>query len=72
MLLATTKKELLEAAPVELPTYTRARYSNYLTLASVSEDETSDPFHFGHTLVAQVVKSTGQELATHTFALLLP
>lgn len=62
------KADLLAGLPKELPTYTDGRFDPYADLATVGEDEASDPFHFGADLLEQIRRVPGQEVASHTFS----
>ena len=69
-LFAKNKKQLLEFCPADKPSYhnTNLSYYNLIDNGQVGEDETDDPYHFAPSLIAQILKTPGQELATHTFA----
>lgn len=64
------KEELLAALPSVQPRYTDARLSTYeyLAHADIGEDETSDPYHFGESLVREVMQHPRQEIGSHTFS----
>src|SRR5664279_2599614 len=63
-----TKEELLAALPTEWPQYADERLNPYRVLDDLGNDEDADPFHFAGTLVRQIARADGQELATHTFS----
>ena len=67
-LFAKNKKQLLEFSPNLKPSYTNQKLSAYNYFEQVGEDESKDPFHFGYSLVHQILDTPGQELGTHTFS----
>ena len=52
------------------PHYNKTELSNYTYLATnpVGNSESDDQFHFGSSLVDQIIATPGQELASHTFS----
>lgn len=62
------KEELLASLPQELPTYTNAELSPYPRLEQIGRNEQEDPFHYGLSLVRQIIACPGQEVASHTFS----
>src|SRR5690606_19757483 len=70
MLMFDDRKSLLASLPPEelRPSYAQRTLSPYEALSSVGPDETSDPFHFGLSLVRQIAATPNQEIATHTFS----
>jgi hypothetical protein len=67
-LFAETKKDLERHFPARLPTYDDPRVSPYGDMGEVGPDEARDPFHFAPSLLRQIAKTPGQEIATHTFS----
>ena len=67
LLLAETRREMLERIPARRPRYRRADLSPYDALAEVGEDERDDPYHFASSLVRRIAATPGQEIGTHTF-----
>jgi len=67
LLFFRTKAELLAHLPAVQPQYADANLSPYLALDAVGEDEAHDPYHFGHSLIQQIIATPGQEMASHTF-----
>jgi hypothetical protein len=69
LLFARNRQEMLEYSPSLLPSYRHAALSPYDAIRSdIGADETSDPWHYGRSLVDQVLQADGQELATHTYS----
>lgn len=68
MLFYDNKKTLLENLPSALPRYKNTSFSAYNLLSSIGENETSDPYHYGLTLLKQIKTFPNQEIATHTFS----
>lgn len=55
--------------PRELwPSYSDPRLSSYSYLDDVGQDETSDPYSFGASLISAIRQTPGQELGPHTFS----
>lgn len=67
-LFCQTKEELMASLPEERPKYANPRLSNYSYLDEVGEDERTDPYYFGASLVDAIRQTPGQELATHTLS----
>jgi peptidoglycan/xylan/chitin deacetylase (PgdA/CDA1 family) len=67
LLFFKTKAQLLAHLPAVLPHYADTRLSPYEGLVAIGEDEATDPYHFGHSLVEQIRQVPGQEMATHTY-----
>lgn len=67
LLFFETKADLLAHLPTVRPQYTDPNLSPYLAMEGVGTDEAHDPYHFGASLIAQIRRTPGQELATHTF-----
>jgi peptidoglycan/xylan/chitin deacetylase (PgdA/CDA1 family) len=70
ILMHRTKGELFKNFPPVKPQYREKQLSayHYIEKQGIGTDESSDPFHFAPTLVEQIIATSGQELATHTFA----
>ncbi|MBR7950622.1 polysaccharide deacetylase family protein [Microvirga sp. STR05] len=67
LLFFRTKAEMLAHLPEVRPQYADSNLSPYLVMDQVGENETADPYHFGHSLIEQIRRTPGQEMATHTF-----
>ena len=63
-----TKAELKAALPDVRPDYDDPRFSPYLDIEGIGNDEDSDPYHFGTSLIEQILDTPGQEIGTHTFS----
>jgi hypothetical protein len=62
------KEDLLKNLPAQKPQYLNSKLSPYNGhFSSLGEDETSDPFHFGASLIRQI-QIAGQEIGSHTFS----
>jgi len=66
-LFCRTKRELEATVPPRIPRYRDARLSPY-DFSLVGRDEASDPFHFAPSLIEEIARTPGQEVATHTFS----
>lgn len=62
------KADLLAGLPARRPAYTDGNLSNYVALPELGPDEDADPYYYGHALLAQIARTPGQEVATHTFS----
>lgn len=67
LLFFENKPDLLAHLPAVRPAYADPNLSPYLALDQVGANEAADPYHFGHSLIAQIRRTPGQEMATHTF-----
>lgn len=63
-----SKAELLDSLPSILPSYENKAFSPYDKLKDIGENEEKDPYHFGHSIIQEINKCPGQEIATHTFS----
>jgi len=68
MTLFDRRADLLDHLPAQRPDYERCRLNPYLALDEVGPDEASDPYHFGLSLVRQILEQDGMELGSHTFS----
>jgi peptidoglycan/xylan/chitin deacetylase (PgdA/CDA1 family) len=68
MLFYENRDQLFDALPSLKPAYVQSHLSNYSHLSDVGENEDSDPFHFGASLIRKILDTPSQELATHTFS----
>jgi peptidoglycan/xylan/chitin deacetylase (PgdA/CDA1 family) len=72
MLMARNKDELLSLLPPRdlRPTYTDMRLSSYHHLLhdGVGADEASDQYHFGPSLIEEILRIPHQEIENHTFS----
>lgn len=69
-LFCETRDELIEMSPPEdlRPRYNNPALSNYNYFPEVGRNEAEDPFYFAASLIDQISKTPGQEVATHTFS----
>lgn len=68
MALFDRREDLLRNLPELLPTYAKPHLNPYRILDELGEDERSDPYHFGLSLVRQILDCEGMELGSHTFS----
>ncbi|MEP7373401.1 MAG: hypothetical protein ABI675_08445 [Chitinophagaceae bacterium] len=69
MLFCKNKAELNEfVTAANRPGYVNPALSNYTVAQTAGENETDDPFHYANTLIQKIIKTPGQELATHTYS----
>ncbi|MGE7834911.1 polysaccharide deacetylase family protein [Viridibacillus arvi] len=67
-LYAKNKQELLAALPKEYPIYHRTELSPYPTIQTIGENEETDCYHYGASLIKQIEQTPYQEIGTHTFS----
>jgi glycosyltransferase involved in cell wall biosynthesis/peptidoglycan/xylan/chitin deacetylase (PgdA/CDA1 family) len=68
MTLFERRMDLLAHLPDLRPTYAHSKLNPYLALDEVGENEKEDPYHFGLSLVRQILEFEGMELGSHTFS----
>lgn len=70
MLMFDDRESLLASLPPEdlRPGYVKRALSAYEALDAIGANEASDPFHYGLSLVRQIMATPNQEIATHTFS----
>ena len=69
MLFCRQKKELFElVTEANRPQYIHPHLSNFEVAKGAGDDEASDPYHFAHSLVRQIIATPHQEMATHTYS----
>jgi peptidoglycan/xylan/chitin deacetylase (PgdA/CDA1 family) len=66
-LFAKNREELLASCPEVKPLYHEANLSPYNSFDAVGHDEQDDPYHFGYSLLQQVIEKNHHEIGTHTF-----
>lgn len=62
------RQSLIAGLPDRLPQYVNRHFFPYDEIAEIGEDEPHDPFHFGGSLIREVLLHPGQEIASHTFS----
>ncbi|WP_248512694.1 polysaccharide deacetylase family protein [Sporosarcina sp. NCCP-2222] len=68
-MLCFDEKETLEThMPMTQPSYENPRFSPYGKLANIGGNEETDPYHFGESIVQQILQVPHQEIGTHTFS----
>lgn len=70
MLAFESRQELFAALPSKRPAYKDPRLSAYTHLYGneVGENEQTDVYHFGPSLIRQITAVPGQEIGSHTFS----
>lgn len=63
------RDELISFFPDKKPHYKNDKLNYYqlFTRGEVGENEKTDPFHFGKELIHKIIKTSGQEVGSHTF-----
>lgn len=67
-LFAQDKKQLISFLPSLKPSYNKKELTTYAVINSIGNDEKSDPYHFAPSLIDLILRTRGQELASHTFS----
>ncbi|WP_026452202.1 polysaccharide deacetylase family protein [Aequorivita capsosiphonis] len=67
-LFAKDKEQLMDFSPINKPSYVNNKLSYYNYIEQIGNDEKEDPFHYGTSLIENIIQTNGQELATHTFS----
>ena len=70
LLFCGDKKEILDTAPIMRPGYHRTELSSYtyMDCIGIGADESSDPYHYGRSLLEEILKTPGMEVGSHTFS----
>ena len=70
LLFHENKLQLMEDMPKLRPTYDNSQLSayEYINSVGIGENETSDPLHYGFSLLKQIRQTPHQEIGSHTFA----
>lgn len=63
-----TKEQLMNYLPDKQPTYKQPDFSPYPKIEEIGESELADPYHYAKSVIEQISKYDGQEIATHTFS----
>lgn len=69
-LFAKSREELLAQVPKILPDYGNFKYSPYAHsyLQNIGANEQEDNYHYGASLIKQIIQQGKQEIASHTFS----
>lgn len=62
------KEELMAHLPTHLPGYDNHRLNPYTALSGIGRNETEDPYHYGLSLIQEVMSYPHQEIGSHTFS----
>jgi len=68
MLTFDNKKELLANLPEVFPNYKNPKLDVYKHLSTIGDNEKSDPYHYGYSLVRQIEEIENMEISSHTFS----
>jgi len=70
MLFHASRESLLKNVPLQKPSYTDRELSayNFIEDVGIGSSEEDDPFHFGGSIVKEIIDTPFQELGSHTFA----
>jgi hypothetical protein len=63
-----SRDKVFKALPERLPAYADDNLSPYADIKSMGLDEESDPYHYGLSLLRQIMLYPRQEIGTHTFS----
>ena len=62
------KKELMNYLPEIRPVYEMSNIDPYGHLKNVGKNEREDPYHFGYSLLQQIIAVEGMEIGSHSFS----
>jgi peptidoglycan/xylan/chitin deacetylase (PgdA/CDA1 family) len=62
------KKELMSYLPEIKPVYGNSNIDPYGHLKNVGKNESDDPYHFGYSLLKQIIDVDGMEIGSHSFS----
>tara|TARA_A100001011_G_scaffold16199_1_gene16781 strand:- start:7941 stop:8894 length:954 start_codon:yes stop_codon:yes gene_type:complete len=68
MITFSEKKDLLDSLPDIFPEYLDKNLNPYQDLNKIGKNEKEDPYHYGYSLVNQIIDTKGMELASHSFS----
>jgi hypothetical protein len=68
MLFFANKRELLAGLPEQRPRYTDPRLSPYEILSEIGDNEDTDPYWYGLSMIERIMDCPRQEIGTHTFS----
>lgn len=68
LMMNENKQELTENIPLKTPDFKNKICSAYQHLAGIGESEMDDKYHYGGSLIKQILETNGQELGTHTYS----
>lgn len=70
LLFAEDKEEIVKFSPLDkdLPTYVEEALSAYKYINGIGKNENEEPYYYGLSLINQISKVEGQEIASHTFS----
>jgi len=68
LLCFSNKSDMLDSLPACRPSYRRVELSPYRYLDDIGDNEKDDPFHFGYSLVSEIIQTPRMEIGTHTFS----
>jgi|JI7StandDraft_1071085.scaffolds.fasta_scaffold26252_2 peptidoglycan/xylan/chitin deacetylase (PgdA/CDA1 family) len=60
--------ELRQISSSLKPVFIKTKYSSYEYFNQVGNNETSDPYHYGRSIIDKIRKTNYQEIASHTFS----
>lgn len=66
MLFFANKRDLLAGLPEQRPRYTNPRLSPYETLSEIGDNEDTDPYWYGLSMIERIMDCPRQEIGTHT------
>jgi hypothetical protein len=68
LLFFANKRKLVDGLPDLKPAYADARLSPYEEIAKIGDNEETDPYWYGRSLISRILDCPGQEVGTHTFS----
>lgn len=68
LLAFSNRNDLMNNLPDNLPDYSDKSLCPYKFIENIGENEASDPYHFGYSLIREIEQTPGMEIGSHTFS----
>ncbi|MGI6144496.1 MAG: polysaccharide deacetylase family protein [Peptococcia bacterium] len=68
LLFSAKKSDTMEMLPARIPVYHQPKLSSYNYLEQLGDDEDTDQYHYGDSLIRLISRYKHQEIASHTFS----
>lgn len=68
LLTFSNKKDLISNLPDNLPQYLDVNLNPYNFLSDIGDNEKTDPYHYGYSLIREIEQTPRMEIGSHTFS----
>jgi peptidoglycan/xylan/chitin deacetylase (PgdA/CDA1 family) len=68
LLTFSNRKDLMNNLPDNLPSYVDEGLNPYNFIECIGDNEASDPYHYGYSLIREIEQTPGMEIGSHTFS----